>query len=204
MATANKTCDVFICHSARDAPLAREFALAFHGVGLESVAAFDVPAGSDESDLIWQAIAESRAILVILPPSGLTASMAVEIGAAGAWNKPFHVIVTEPATPIPAALKGAASYPSARIDDVIKAIGSAGEALSDDDRQCLIDLYRKVDVSVDELTLQPMTLREIVDGFRARTHKAVPGERLLTELLRMRKRGVLSRGSRPLRSKVED
>ena len=204
MATANKTCDVFICHSARDAPLAREFALAFQGVGLESVAAFDVPAGVDESDLLWQAIAESRAVVVILPPSGLTASMAVEIGAAGAWNKPLHVVVTEPATPVPLALKGAASYPSARIDDVIKAIGAADETLSDNDRQCLVDLYRDVGVSVDELNLQAVTMAKIVNEFRARTHKAVPGERLLMELLRMRKRGVLPRAAGPSRSKADN
>jgi len=47
-------------------------------------------------------------------------------------------------------------------------------------------------------------MSKIVNGFRARTHKAVPGERLLMELLRMRKRGVLPRAARPSRSKADN
>ena len=51
----------------------------------------------------WEALAESRALLTILSPSGLTSSMELEIGAARAWNKPIYGVVTDPSSTVRSA-----------------------------------------------------------------------------------------------------
>src|SRR5690242_3344692 len=86
MISAKKTCDVFISHAAVDAPLAADIANACHANGLDATASGELAAGDDAYDALWEALAESRAVLVVLPSTGATASMSVEIGAARAWN----------------------------------------------------------------------------------------------------------------------
>src|SRR4051812_48725087 len=111
--------------------------------------------------------------------------MAIEIGAARAWNKPIFVVITEPSfTRVPAALSGTRAYPPTRIGDVIEAVKLSGQQLTDEDRALLAEVFQAIGVSVDKLALDPKHLRELVKRFNMRTHKNVPGERLLSELLR--------------------
>ena len=128
--------------------------------------------------------------------------MAIELGAARAWNKPIFGVVTDPTlTELPPGLSGIHLYPSGRIEDAIRAIKVSGKELSEDDRSLLAKLYTAVGVSVDQLALDPRHLEELVKRFSAGTGKAVPGERLLSELLRMRKQGKLMKGRSTNRSK---
>jgi len=63
-------------------------------------------------------------------------------------------------------------------------------------------MYAEIDESIDELILKPGPLNGLVKRFRSRSGKKVSGEGLLSELLRMRKQGVLTknrRGGRPKR-----
>ena len=91
-------------------------------------------------------------LLTIVSPSGPTPEMAIEIGAARAWNKPIYAIVTDPASNrlIP-ALTGIPLYTYGRIQDVIKAIKASVEEFSEDDRVILIELYSRMGTSVDQL-----------------------------------------------------
>ena len=119
--------------------------------------------------------------------------MGIEIGAARAWNKPIFAVITDPSsTRLPRALSGIDLYPPARIDDVITAIKLSGEQLSDEDRLRLSKVFADIGVSVDQLALDPRHLQELVKQFKKHTGKRVPGERLLSELLRMRKQGRLT------------
>jgi hypothetical protein len=194
MVNRSKTYDVVISHSVSDASLAAELANACRASGLEAVTDRELLPGGEAGDVLWEALAESRALLAVLSPSGPTPSMGIEIGAARAWNKPIFVVLTEPSfTHLPSALSDAAVYPPGRIGDVIEAIKVSGQQLSDDDLVLLANVFRGVGVSVDELALDPKHLQELVKRFNTRTRKNVPGERLLSELLRMRKQGRLSK-----------
>jgi hypothetical protein len=55
----------------------------------------------------------------------------------------------------------------------------------------LASIYSETKVSVDQLALDPRHLQTIVKRFVRATGKIVTGERLLSELLRMRKQGKL-------------
>src|SRR3954471_24642869 len=121
MANVSKSYDVFISHSLGDATLASEVANACREGGLEAVTNADIHRVADAGDTLWDALAESRALLTILSPSGPTPTMAIEIGAARAWNKPIYAVVTDPSSlPIPSALSGIQLYTVGRIEDVIQ------------------------------------------------------------------------------------
>ncbi len=202
MIDVSKICDVFISHSASDAQVAAEVAQACRANGLAAVTNSEFLPSENGSDALRETLAESRALLAILSPSGLTPSMAIELGAAWAWNKPVFAIATDPAfTRLPPGLSGIQLYTPGRIEDIIRIIKKSSQELSEGDRALLAKRYTKLGVSVDQLALEPGQLGELVNGFNADTGKAVPGERLLSELLRMRKQGKLTRGRTPDRTK---
>ncbi|MBI1918830.1 MAG: toll/interleukin-1 receptor domain-containing protein [Planctomycetes bacterium] len=198
----NKVSDVFLAHAATDSPLAREVANACRAEGLEVFTTAELSLGVDVGDAVWDALAECRALIVLLSPSEVTSSMWIEIGAAQAWNKPIFVIVTDPSmVRLPPALTGFPLYSPGRTEEVVRAIKQSGQQLSDEDRSLLARLYAEIDESVDELVLKPGPLNGLVKRFRSRSGKKVSGESLLSELLRMRKQGVLTKKRGPSRPK---
>ncbi len=202
MANIRRTYDVFISHAAAEAALAAEVANAFRAGGLDAFTAGVLPPDQNISDALWEALAESRAVLALCSASGPTPSMAIELGAARAWNKPIFGLVTGPAlTWPPQMLNGIRLYPLGRIDDVISVVKLAGHELTDSDRSLLAGIFAEVGVSVDQLALDPRHLEELVTRFRSGAGKAVSGERLLSELLRMRKQGHLAKTRHIERSK---
>jgi hypothetical protein len=188
----NKTYDIFLSHAPQDAALAAEIASACRTNGLEVFTGFELPPGTDLSDAVWEAIAESRVLLTILSASGLTPSMAIEVGAARAWNKPIFAVVTDPSsTQIPPALSGIQLYTIGRLQEVIDAARSSGQQLSDEDRVHLAALYAELGIAVDQFAINAGALEGLVDRFRRDRGKIVSGERLMSELLRLRKQGKL-------------
>jgi hypothetical protein len=167
--------------------------------GFEAVTDGDLFALPNASDALWEALAESRAVLLILSPPGSDAWMHIEIGAARAWNKPVYAIVTDPSSVRPsAAMSGIGLYTVARLQEVIRAIQSSVHRFTDHELDLLTKLYAKMEISVDELALDMDQREELVRRFKRGTGKAVPGEHLLSELLRLRKQGKLVR-KRPAR-----
>lgn len=201
MASASKIYDVFVSHAAADATLASEVANACRASGLEAATAAELLPVENASDAVWDALAESRALLAILPPSGPTPAMAIEIGAARAWNKPIYALVTDPTSiRVPAELAGIPRFTTGRIQDVIHSIRSSAQQLSDDDRAFLVQVYSDLGASVDDLALHPKRLGDLTRRFNNARRKAIGGERLLSELLRLRKQGRLWRTGRAIRS----
>ncbi len=116
MATVPKIYDVFVSSPFTDASLALEIAKQCGAHGLDAFTHAELVPGQNYSDVIWEALAESRAFVVIVPPSGLTSSMAIEIGGALDWNKPIYAIVTDPSsTRLPSNLTGVRLYPIGRL-----------------------------------------------------------------------------------------
>lgn len=195
MATVNKICDVYISHALRDTELAKEFVTSARAVGLEPAASLDFSATDEASDALWDALAECRAFVAIVSPPGLTASTGFELGAAQGWNKPVFAVMTDASAKAPPALARAAIYSPTAVDEVVKAIQVIGEPLSNYDLGVLAEIYESLRMPLDKLAVEPRYTDKLVQQFKVRSHRLVSGERLLSELLRMRKRGVLQRQS---------
>lgn len=195
MVDAAKSYDAFVSHSPDDAQAASEIASACRANGLDAVTYAELLPSANVGDALWEVLAESKALLAVLSRSAPTPSMAIELGAARAWNKPIFGILTDPTfTNLPPSLSGIHLYTLGRVEDVIRAIKLSGKDLSEDDRSLLAKLYTQIGVSVDQLALDPRHLEELVKRFSADTGKTIAGERLLSELFRMRKQGKLTKG----------
>jgi hypothetical protein len=197
MAADSKPCDVFVANSASDAPIATAIAVACRASGLEAVTNADLPLGMETSDAVRDALAESRAVIVIVPPSGPTASMWMEIGAAQAWNKPIFGVIGDPAIPhLPPLPSDVKIYALSRIDEIIGAIKQTARQMTDHDRSLLAELYAEAGATVDQLIRDPQLLERLAGRFNKRAGKTVAEERLHSELLRMRKEGTLKKRPR--------
>jgi len=193
------TYDVFVSHSRSSADLAGEIAENLRLAGLQTFHDGVLHAGADFSDAIWQALAESRAVVVIVTPEAPADAVSlVEIGAAAAWNKPLYVLIDGPSsTKLPAVLDKYPVYPVSRLEEVVRKIVGSFEPLTQEEQQVLGDVYRECGVPADQLSLSPLALRELAEKFNQRAAKHLSGERVLSEILRMRKSGRLPRLAAP-------
>ncbi|GIW79436.1 MAG: hypothetical protein KatS3mg105_1243 [Gemmatales bacterium] len=200
MTTADsKSCDVFISHRAADTQVATEVAEILETVGLKTFRSGAVEPGEDISDAIWQALAESRAFIAIVTPHAPPQTMGlVEVGAATAWNKPIFVVINGPSsTKVPAPFSGYPAYTLGRLDDVVQAIQRGIEPLTEDERRTLIEVYEQLNIPTDQLTHSYADLRNLAMKFNRRARQHFSGERLLSELFRLRKQGKLPRLKSP-------
>jgi len=193
--TTTKIYDVFLSHAASDRHLATEIADSLESVGLQTFHAGTVESASDVGEEIWQALAESRALISIVSPELPPHAMGmVEIGAAAAWNKPVFLLINGPSsTKLPPALSAYPVYPLGRLDEVIQQIRRGFQPLTEDERHILLDIYRELHTPADQLSQSPAALRKLTAKFNRIADTRLSGERLLSELLRLRKRGQLPR-----------
>lgn len=194
-ATVTKIFDVFISHASADRQLAAKVAESFESDGLETFYSASIPPGADIEDSIWQALAESRALLVIVSPDLPTHAMGmIELGGAIAWSKPVYLIINGPPSyKLPPVLSSYPAYPLSRLEDVIRAIREGIQPLTNDESELLIRLYKHLGIPSDQLSQTPHALRELAKEFNEQIGRQYSGERLLSELIRMRKRGELPR-----------
>ncbi|HEV7225667.1 MAG TPA: toll/interleukin-1 receptor domain-containing protein [Pirellulales bacterium] len=194
MATSAKTYDIFISHGAADSKAAADLAAVLRANDLEPFTGDEVGAGENFTDLMWEALAESKALLAILSRSELSSSMAFEIGAAQAWSKPIYAIVADPSSVrLPASLAHVRHIAPGGIEEVIYDLKHSADVLTAEDQRVLAEAYSESGVSVDAFALDHQQLRKLTEKFNRKTGKIVTGERLLFEMLRMRKRGILQR-----------
>lgn len=193
MKSGKQLYDVFVAHSLTDRQLAAEVADVLRSYELSVfVDSTDLPPGTNIEETVWEAIAESRAVVVTISASPPGASMLVELGAAKAWNKPIYGVTSQAALPhLPAVFHEMKVYPSSRMDEIARSIVQSGEPLSVHDSKLLNDLYVQVGVPVDQLALQPLHLTELVKLFNKQGERQLSGEQVMTLLLRSRKQGLL-------------
>jgi hypothetical protein len=142
--------------------------------------------GEDIEDALRRALRESRALIVVLAPSGLSAWTLLEIGAAQALDMPIFAVTDDGAmTHLPRLPSGIKIYPFSRMDEIIGAVREAARQLTDRDRSLLAEIFAKTGAEVDDLSLDPQLLERIASRFAKRAGKAVPEGRLYSELLRM-------------------
>ncbi|TKJ35941.1 MAG: hypothetical protein CEE38_13085 [Planctomycetes bacterium B3_Pla] len=193
MAKNRPTYDVFIAYNHRDKEFAVTAANVLRSYGLSVF--FDIqelPRGAKVEDAIWEAMAESHALVIMLSGDAPTSSMAFELGAARAWNKPIYGVATSNLAPIPVVLKQIKVLPIARIEEVAQSILDSQEPISEDDKLHLNEAIQKAGISVDKLAVQPQHLSNVVEDFNMRSGRKMSGEQVMWLLLRLRKQGGLS------------
>ena len=195
MTTTKTVCDVFIAYDDRNYDTAKLAADALRSRGL--VVQFDLPehygSGASE-DATWDAIAESQAMVIVIPEELSLARLGIEVGAAKSWNKPIYAVSTfSHHGNLPSFLRDVPIYPINRIDELALAISQSAEALNEAEVEHLKAAYVKVGTPTDQLALQPQKLRQLVGEFTRSSGRRLAGEQVLSYLLRLRKQGSLPR-----------
>jgi nucleoside 2-deoxyribosyltransferase len=192
MAKVNPTIDVFISYDHQDAKFSEELARVLRSYDLKVFTAPEILGGKHIEEAIWEAMAESQALVAVVPKADASARTAFELGAAKAWNKPIYAIASDPtAARLPAGLKGMAIYSPSRIDEIAQEIKRSTGSLSDADRAVLIEEYLRIGVPVDQLVLQPALLSRLTRQFKRRARRDIASEEIVRTLLRLRKKGAL-------------
>lgn len=189
------TYDVFLSYPMTETGLADQVARSLEQAGLDVFWDRGIGAGENLQDTIWRALAESAALIAIVPSeSALASNIAVEVGAFKAWCKPIYVIqAARGRIQLPAYFAGCPVYPLSRVDDVVASIKRGLASLTEDDCSILANIYSDYNVPLDKLLTDPTAIEKLADTFNTRCGKRVTGERLVQELLRLRKRGRLPR-----------
>jgi hypothetical protein len=95
MSTATPTYDVFVSHSFRDREFAADVADRLAAEGLQPFCDASIPIGEDASKAIWEALAECRALIMIVSPDSPPDAMGmVELGAAQYPTKTANCLQT--------------------------------------------------------------------------------------------------------------
>jgi hypothetical protein len=190
------TYDVFLSYPITEAGIADTVTHALERAGLD---VFDASKSQTPEegvhDVIWRAVAESSALIVVVPSEGpLPSSVALEVGAFKAWCKPIYVIQTVPGRiKLPMYIADSPVYPLSRVDDVVESIKRGMTSLSENERNALMEAYQQLALPLDKLLMNPAAIDQLAKDFNTRCGRQVSGERLVRELLNMRKAGRLHR-----------
>jgi len=79
------------------------------------------------------------------------------------------------------------------VNDVVASIKRGLSSLTEDDRAVLAGIYCELGMPTDRLLADPAAIDTLAREFHAKCGKMVSGERLVRELLTLRKRGNLPR-----------
>ena len=187
--------DVFLSHSLKDQGLAKLVASTFDKAGLMVFEYSSIQVGQSFTASIRQALAESWALVVLVTRDSLESkSLMVEIGMGLAWSKPTLILHDGvDVGQLPSILSGYQVLPLSQIEQVIEQVRNLRKKYDDAQIAALIQVYSDFQTPVDRLVKQPAVLGEIVDSFQQRTGVRASSERLVAELLRLRKQGKLPR-----------
>ena len=196
MATSSskRPVDVFLSYSKADRHLAE---LVAHELEKQEMSVFFDSEGNQHGSSwekqIWNAIAESRAMVVINPNIPENGWQGIEVGAARAWSKPmFCVKSPEYTEEIPTSiLRDVPTFSSEQLIDLADAVKESAQPFTDEETDLLLDSYAKLGAPVDVLTTQPPLLAKLTRNFASKSPRSVSGEQLLSKLIRLKKQGRL-------------
>ena len=111
-----------------------------------------------------------------------------------AWNKPIYVIYDGIAdSEIPSYLDDLRLCQISHIPQIVEEIAKSQEPISEEDRKTLMNVYEEFGIPTDQLLCKPLDLRELSEQYNKTSHSNLSGERLIRELIRLRKQGKLPR-----------
>lgn len=185
--------DVFISHSSADSILVRRLETRLNEVNLVTYRHWRSSSDPSVQESMRSALGESRVLVVVLSPRTRRSSMvAVEVGAAMAWQKHIFVLMNNLSQEdVPAFLATYPIYTSNQIRELAEKIKRSAEPLDDVKKTVLLNLYGKYNVPSDQLARKVSVLEDLTIDFNHKTSSVYSPERVLQELIRMRKLGEL-------------
>jgi hypothetical protein len=187
--------DVFLSCSVQDLRFVSPIERALREVGLTVFSSGAIVGGSNIIAALWEAASECRAFVLVLSTTWKQSQhMAFELGAVSAWNKPTYILLRGMTRRgVPPFLRHFPILPILRYEAVVRRIAGASPTLSTEDVERLRMLYLKTGIAVDQLALRPAELAQLTASFNRKSRMNWSTEHLLSELLRLRKGGVLPR-----------
>lgn len=188
--------DVFLSFRTLDAALA-EFAVEhLERAGLTVLPeGLATPLSGPPPEELRSTLAESAAVVLLVTPGNVGSSdLAFLAGAAMAWDKPVYVLfdgIEE--SRISPFLRQFRVAPVTASRAVAEEIRQGQEPLTPEQQELLKHLYADAGVPTDQLLVKPQARAALGRAFAERAGVAVGAERLVRELLNLRKRGQLPR-----------
>jgi hypothetical protein len=190
--------DVFLSSAAADRGVAMVVRRAIEDRGLSVFSAENLKVGAPSEDVIRSAMADARVFVAVLSRLSVNSpSIAIELGAAMAWGKAIYLLLEGigPAE-LPNPLLRYRSISVSKLADAIKEIERSIEPVTVEQAGVLSELYAAVGVSTEQLANRPSALDQLTHRFNERLGSSFSPERVLQELIRLRKRGGLPKLNR--------
>jgi hypothetical protein len=189
------TTDVFLSHSPQDQGLADLIAEECREAGLEVYRCDDLePGGTLPIEVRRELVESSAAVFLATRSFAESPNLAYQIGMAMVLNKPIYVLHDGlRQSEIPPFLSQFALHPLSELHAVTDAIARESAELQPAQRRILQQVYKDFSIPVDRLISLPPEADELAATFNHRSAVKLNENRILQELIRMRKRGELPR-----------
>lgn len=188
------TYDVFLSYAYPESALGNIVEQQLSDAGLTVFKPWEATAAGEDGDRIWNALIESAALVAVVRSGSVPASIALEFGAAKAWDKEIFVLTDTIGTlDVPNYLKSVKVLPVSRINEVIDSVRDRSRPFDDDQRAALARIYARMRTPVDQLLTQPGAMDLLARDFQRATGHTAAIERVARELIRLKKLGGLAR-----------
>ena len=192
MPKIKKTHDIFLSYPFDLNSQAKTVIDKFEKAGLAVFAIPEITPSQDILQQMWQALAESWAVVALLESETMTPSVAVEIGAAAAWNKPIYILTERKVLRfVDFDISRYGVYQISQIDKVIDLISKSLSPLNGKEKVALVKAYQELSIPTDQLLLEPTSIERLNKMIWQQSNLRLSGERVMQELLRLRKKGKL-------------
>jgi hypothetical protein len=194
-AAKKRVYDVFLSFAGSNARLASEVEVKLTAYGLSVFNPMsNLQPAVHIQERLWEELGASSVVVAVFGEKvQLSSYLAFEIGAAMAWKKPVYGVKTPDAIIDPSIPPDIQLFNLERLDDVAVEILAASKPFTEEQRQKLAQVYANVGTPTDGLTRNPSAVDHLTEQFNSLAKTRLSGERLLRELLVLRKRGDLPR-----------
>lgn len=197
MVQHSKTYDLFLSYSADLANEAKSLKKKFTDAGFTVFEPSEIQPGQNLIKETWDALAGSWAIAVLIRPGRIPSTIAVEIGAASAWQKPTYILTTGKGEyHVPLYFSQYLVFDFSDVGKLIERIRNDRSPLTEEQINALKNAYQRLGIPTDKLLMQPTSIERLNKMLQEDIGLQVSGERIMQALLRLRKSGKLPRVSK--------
>lgn len=194
MSKIKKTHDIFLSYPAELKKEAGTVTEKFEKAGLAVFAMPETTPGQDILQEMWQALAESWAVVALLKSKTISPAVAIEIGAAAAWQKPIYILTERKVRQdVAVDISMYEVFSISQIDEVVDLISRSLSPLNENQKDALKRAYQELGLPTDQLLMEPASIDRLNKMILKQSKLKLSGERIMQELLRLRKKGKLPR-----------
>lgn len=181
--------DVILTYAPSEVVWAVDIERKLADAGLNAYRIVSAEPGSSLDDT-WDAHAESHALIVLIAPGAMPPLLMFEAGAAMMGQKPIYVLYKGPRpSKLPRYVEQFGVFPAADVDRVVELVSEASRPLSEREQQILIESYTSLNTPIKKLLGQYEKAEQMARRVNRAAGSSLSTDRLLRELLRMRKQG---------------